>query len=111
MYVTTGYGTWVNYGDQYNVSVEGTILTAINGGDTDWQERMEASGALARIASDYRDAIDDALPAGISISGDDFIGVHHTDPNYTEEVAEFDIAEAIRDIDLNEIIKKHDVDN
>lgn len=111
MYVTTSYGTWVNHGDSTNVSVEATIMDNINGGGSDWQERMETSGALDRIASDYRAAIDDALPEGISISGNEFIGLHQTDPDYTDEIGDFNIREAIQGIDLFEIIQKHDVDN
>ncbi|SDL27368.1 hypothetical protein [Streptomyces indicus] len=111
MNVTTSYGTWANHGDRRNASVEATILDAINGGDSDWQERMETSGALDRIADDYRDAIDDALPEGISISGNEFIGLHHTDPDYTDAIGDFDIRAAIEDIDLYAIIQKHDVDN
>jgi len=110
MNVTTSYGTWNNHGDSSNLSVEATIVDAINGGDSYWRERMETSGALDRIASDYRDAIDNALPEGISISGDEFIGLHHTDPDYTDEIGDFDISEAIQGIDLFEIVQKHDVD-
>lgn len=111
MNVTTSYGTWVNHGDSGNVSVEATLVDAINGGDSDWQERMESSGALARIASDYRDAIEEALPEGISISGNEFIGLHRTDPEYTDEIGDFDIRGAIQGIDVWKIIQKHDVDN
>ncbi|SES03108.1 hypothetical protein [Streptomyces qinglanensis] len=111
MTTTTDYGTWCNHGDRYNVSVEASILDAINGGDSDWQQRMETSGALDRIASDYRKAIDNVLPEGISIAGNEFIGLHHTDPDYTEEIGDFDIAGAIEDIDLFAIIERHDVDN
>ncbi|MFF3094187.1 hypothetical protein [Streptomyces cyaneofuscatus] len=111
MNVTTNYGTWNNHGDSGNLTVEASIVDAINGGDSDWQERMESSGALDLIASDYRDAIEDALPAGISIAGNEFIGLHHTDPDYTDEIGDFDIREAIQDVDLWTIIQKHDVDN
>ncbi|RPK56180.1 hypothetical protein EES43_24370 [Streptomyces sp. ADI96-02] len=111
MNVTTSYGTWNNHGDSGNLSVEASIVDAINGGPSDWQERMESSGALDLIASDYRDAIEDALPAGISIAGNEFIGLHHTDPDYTDEIGDFDIREAIQDVDLWTIIQKHDVDN
>lgn len=111
MNVTTSYGTWVNHGDSSNVSVEASIADAINGGDSDWRERMETSGALDRIAADYRDAIDDALPEGISIAGNDFIGLHHTDPHYTDAIGDFDISAAVQGVDLWKIIEKHDVDN
>lgn len=108
--ITTGYGTWCNHGDRDNVTVEATIADAVNGGDRDWQERMEAAGAFDRIAEDYRDAINEALPDGIALCGNDFIGLHHTDPNYTDAVGDFDIAEAIKAIDLQAIIMRHDID-
>ncbi|MFJ1647960.1 hypothetical protein [Streptomyces sp. NPDC088258] len=111
MNVTTSYGTWCNHGDSTNVSVEATIADAINGGDSEWRDRMETSGALERVASDYRDAIDNALPDGISIAGNEFIGLHRTDPDYTDEIGDFDISEAIQGVDLFAIVQKHDVDN
>lgn len=111
MNITTSYGTWNNHGDSGNLTVEASIMDAINGGDADWQDTMESSGALARIASDYRDAIDAAFPDGISITGNEFIGLHHTDPDYTDEIGDFDIREAIQGIDLFAIVQKHDVDN
>lgn len=107
--ITTDCGTWCNHGDNSNVSVEASIADAINGGDSDWQERMETSGALERVAADYRDAINEALPDGIWLTGNDFICLHHSDPNYTDEIADFDISEAIEKIDLFEIVEKHDV--
>lgn len=107
--ITTGYGSWYNH-TQSNTSPEADILDAINGGDNDWQERMEASGALDAIASDYRDAVQAALPGGIYLSGDEFNGLHHSDPDYTDEIGDFDIKEAIERIDLTAIIQKHDID-
>ncbi|PPS89594.1 hypothetical protein [Streptomyces sp. MH60] len=110
MNITTGYGSWVNHGDRDNVSVEASIADAVSGGPRDWLERMEESGAFDRIAADYRTAIDEALPRGISISGNEFIGLHQTDPDYTDAIGDFDIAHAICGIDLQEIIERHDVD-
>ena len=46
MITNTDYGTWVNHGDQYNVSVEATLTDYLNGGDSEWCERVEASGAF-----------------------------------------------------------------
>ncbi|MFE9382408.1 hypothetical protein ACFYMO_04090 [Streptomyces sp. NPDC007025] len=109
MTTTTGYGTWCNHGDRFNVSVEASILDAINGGDSEWQQRMETSGALDRIASDYRDAIDNALPEGVHLAGNDFLGPFYP-ADYTWE-GELNISEIIEDIDLFAIIQRHDVDN
>lgn len=110
MQITTGYGTWCNHGDRDNVSIEATIADAVNGAPRDWHERMEAAGAFDRIADDYRAAINDALPQGVTLAGNEFIGMHHTDPGYTEEVGSVDIAETIRGVSLQEIIERHDVD-
>ena len=51
-----------------------------------------------------------ALPEGIYLTGDEFIGLHHSDPNYTDELADFDIKAAIESVDLGEIVERHDVD-
>lgn len=110
MTTTTSFGSWYNH-TGYNTSPEADIQDAISGGDTDWHERMDAAGKLDAIASDYRDAVQAALPDGIWLTGDEFIGLHDSDPNYTDEIAEFDISAAIEAIDLNAIVEKHDVDN
>lgn len=110
MMITTGYGSWNNHGDRDNVTIEASIADAVNGAHSDWHERMEAAGAFDRIAADYRKAIDDALPEGIALSGNEFIGMHHTDPHYTDSVGDFDIAGAIKGIDLQQIIMRHDID-
>lgn len=107
--ITTSYGTWYNH-TGYNTSPEGDIADYINGGGADWCERMEAAGAVEAIADEYRAAVQAALPAGICLTGDEFIGPHHSDPGYTDEIAEFDIRAAIEDIDLGPIVAKHDVD-
>lgn len=115
MTTTRDYGTWNNHGDRYNLSVEASIGDAINGGDADWRERMESSGALDRIADDYRDAINDALPRGVALCGNDFYG-----PAYSEDcdwdgypvtdTGGLDIREIVEGVDLGEIIERHDVD-
>lgn len=107
--ITTGYGSWYNH-TGYNLSPEADIADYMNGGGSDWCERMDESGATEAIADDYRAAVDKALPEGIYLSGDEFIGLHHTDPDYTDEIAEFDIRAAIEGIDLGSIIQKHDID-
>lgn len=107
--ITTNYGTWYNH-TGFNTSPEADIADFLNGGGSDWCQRMEAAGAVDAIASDYRDAVRAALPAGIYLAGDEFIGLHPSDPDYTDAVADFDIKAAIADIDLAPIVEKHDVD-
>lgn len=110
MATTTNYGTWYNH-TGYNLTPGADILDAINGGDSPWQQRMEESGALERIESDWRDAIQAALPDGVWLTGNEFIGPHDSDPTFTDEIADFDIKAAIENIDLEKIIEKHDVDS
>jgi hypothetical protein len=109
MTTTTDYGTWCNHGDRYNTTVEATVLDAINGGDADWRERVETTGALGRIVSDYRDAINAALPTGVTLAGDQFYGPYY-EADYTWD-GDLDIASIIQGIDLAAIIDKHDPDN
>lgn len=74
MKTNTSYGSWASYGDRYNVSIEATVADAVNGGDSDWRERLQSSGAFDRIVSGYRAAIDAALPGDVALCGDEFIG-------------------------------------
>jgi hypothetical protein len=107
--ITTGYGSWYNHTGN-NTSPEGDIADYMNGAGADWWKRMEEAGAIDAIAADYRTAVDAALPDGISLSGDEFLGLHQADPNYTDEIGDFDIRAAIEAIDLEPIVRKHDVD-
>lgn len=109
MVTTTDYGTWCNHGDRYNLTVEATVCDAINGGDNEWQERVQSTGAFDRIVSDYRDAIDAALPEGVTLAGDQFYGPYY-EADWTWD-GELDIAGLIEAIDLYEIVARHDPDN
>jgi hypothetical protein len=108
--IITSYGSWNNY-THYNTCPGADILDVINGGDSEWQQRMEDTGALNAIETEWCAAIQAALPEGVTLTGDEFIGPHHADPAYSDEIAEFDIRAAIEDIDLQAIIERHDVDN
>lgn len=105
--ITTGYGSWYNHTGS-NTSPAGDVLDAINGGDNDWQRLMEESGALDRIETEYYHAVQNTLPDGIWLTGEEFIGRHESDPLYTDELAEFDIGEAVRSVDLYAIIERHE---
>jgi hypothetical protein len=109
MTITTSYGSWLNAA-KHSLTVGTYIIDAINGGDSDWQERMDDSGALDLIERDFRDAIQAALPEGIWLTGEEFIGPHRSDPNYSDDLAEFDIGAAIEGLDLNTIVERWDVD-
>ncbi|MFD3516258.1 hypothetical protein [Streptomyces sp. NPDC058657] len=107
--ITTGYGSWYNHTGS-NLNPESDIADYMNGGGTDWCERMDEAGATKAIADDYRAAVDAALPDGIYLTGDEFLGLHRTDPNYSDEIGDFDIKGAIAEIDLGPIVQKHDID-
>ncbi|MFD8654962.1 hypothetical protein [Streptomyces mirabilis] len=109
MTTTRGYGSWANHGDSHNVSVEATIADAVSGGDQEWRERMEDSGAFARVARDYRTAINEALPDGVCLLRNDFQGPAYED-DYTWE-GDLDIHAVVEGVDLQGIINRHDVDD
>jgi len=108
--ITTSYGSWNNH-TRYNTSPGADILDVVNGGGSEWVERMQASGALDAVETEWRAAIQAALPEGVTLIGDEFIGPHSSDPAYTEAIRESDFKEIIDGIDLNAIIERHDVDN
>jgi hypothetical protein len=110
---TTSYGTWCNRVNQYSTSPDADIEDYVGGGDSEWVERLEKSGALEEIKADFRAAINAALPDSVSLCGDEFIG-----PAYPEDdefdgypVDEHDVLDfkAIVDaISLEEIVEVND---
>lgn len=109
MVTTTSYGTWATCGDRTNTTIGATVLDYINGGDADWRERVESTGALDRMTADYRDAINAALPDSVSLVGDEFIGPYH--PAEPDWDGELDIAAIVESVDLGAIVERHDPDN
>jgi hypothetical protein len=113
MTTTTSYGTWCNRVNQYSTSPDADVLDYINGGDDDWRELLETSGALECIKSEYRDAIDAALPADVSLCGDEFIGPWQPgdgefDGYPTDEDGALDFAAMVEGIDLEAIVERND---
>lgn len=109
MVTTTNYGSWNNHGDPSNASVEATVIDYLQGADSDWRVRVLATGAYTAIVADYREAINTALPEGVTLAGDDFYG-----PCYEKDHTwdgELDIAAIIMDIDLGAIVEKYDPDS
>lgn len=105
---TTTYGTWNNFGDRWEVTVEGTVLSYIGGAPQEWVERVEESGAFDAMVAHYRIAINRALPDGVSLVGDEFYGPYY-EADHTWD-GELDIAEIIEGVDLGEIVDHHDPD-
>lgn len=110
---TTSYGTWCNRVAPYSTSPDADVVDFIGGGPNDWQTLLDASGALARIQSEYRDAINDALPDSISLCGDEFIGPWQPedgefDDYPRDEDDSLDFAAMVEDIDLTEIVERNE---
>jgi hypothetical protein len=91
MATTTSYGSWQQHGDEFALTVEDTIAAAVGGYAHDFD--------LPAIAAAYRAAINDALPAGVVLAGDDFIGPYPAD--------DFDLAAVVQSVGLWPIIEAH----
>ncbi|GAA4823978.1 hypothetical protein [Streptomyces ziwulingensis] len=111
---TTSYGTWCNQVAPYSTSPDDDVTGYISGGDNDWQQLLDASGALEQIRSEYRDAINAALPDSVNLCGDEFIGPHQPDDGEwdgypTEEDGGLDIKACVEGIDLEPILRRNDI--
>lgn len=105
MATTTSYGTWNNHGDRSNVTVEATVTDCIAEYLDDYD--------FDAIVAEYREAINDALPNGVAICGDEFIGPYYEadcdfDDYQLDEDGQLDIKAIIAGIDVWKIIAKHD---
>lgn len=107
---TTSYGTWCNQVAPYSTSPDVDVIDFIGGADSDWQERVEKSGALDEMQRAFRAAIEDALPPSVFLCGDEFIGPWKADDDEwegypTDEDGSLDIAACLEDIDLTPIVE------
>lgn len=115
MPATTTYGHWTTLVDHTSSTLERTVFEFISGADRDWITALEESGALDRIIEDYREAINKALPPGVALSGDEFIGPFEHAPDAwagypTTEDGDLDIGAIVEAIDLGAIVARHDPD-
>lgn len=104
--ITMSYGTWVNHSNV--LTVEASVAKWLTGADADWRDQLESSGAFARIVADYREAINAALPEGVTLSGDDFYGPYFLADRTWD--GRLEIQRIIDGIDVWEIVKRHDPD-
>lgn len=114
---TTSYGTWNNQVEPYSLTVAQSVLEAFGSG-----EGVEDFD-LAAIEADYREAINNALPPHVTLTGDEFIGpAYDKDIDWTgypvedvpagleDEVdAPLDIKAIIDSIDFWEIAARHEL--
>lgn len=115
MSATTTYGHWTNIVDPTALTLERTVFEFISGADRDWISALKNSGALDRIIADYRDAINDALPPGVALSGSEFIGPFEHAPDAWDgypvtDTGDLDIAAIVESVDLSAIVERHDPD-
>lgn len=116
MTTTTSYGTWCNQVDQYSTSVEHTVGEAFGSFGADDYD-------FDGIVRAYRDAINSALPDSVTLAGDEFIGpAYAEDQDWTgyptvqgpdgledEYEGSLDIAAIVEDVDLNAVMKRHEL--
>lgn len=113
MTTTTSYGTWCNRVNTYSLNPDFDIVDYIGGGDSDWRELIEESGALDRMIAAYRNAIEEALPPGISLCGDEFIGPAYPDDDEfdgypTDDFGNLDFKAMVEDIDVQAIVEYYE---
>jgi hypothetical protein len=100
MTTTTEYGTWADVASE--VTVEDTITTAL--GD------HGAGFDVDAIVSDYRAAINAALPTGVVLAGDDFFGPYYDRvfPGFpVNGDGALDLKAIVDSVDLWEIVEIH----
>jgi len=96
MTTTTSYGTWHNH-QGHELNIESSVTVALG----DYSDDHD----VAAIAREWHDAINEALPDGVSLVGNQFIGP--ADPAECTWEGELDIAEAIEEVDFWAIAERH----
>lgn len=113
MTTTTSYGTWTTRVAPYSTGPDADVVDYLNGGEADWRERVERSGALAEMQRAYREAINAALPASVSLCGDEFIGPAYPEEGEfdgypVDEDGNLDLGPIVEEIDLGPIVDFYD---
>jgi len=105
MIVTTSYGTWNNCVESGELTVEQSVLVALGDYADDYD--------IDAIAADYRAAINEALPEGVTLAGNEFFGPAHAadatwGPELEDEDGHLDIKSIVDSVDFWAIVAKHD---
>ena len=105
--ITTSYGTWCSRVDAYALTVEQSVVESL--GDFADEYDVEA------LADDYRQAINEALPPGVSLVGDEFIGPAYPEPGqfdgYPHDQYSVDIKSIVDSVDFWSIAARHEITN
>jgi hypothetical protein len=105
MTTTTIYGTWTTRVEPYSATFATSVYEALG----DYADECD----IDAIAADYRNAINEALPEGVALVGDEFIGpAYDADCDFdsypTDEYGRLDIKTIVESVDLWAIVAKHD---
>ena len=96
MTITRSYGSWVRATGSSAFTLDGEVADALLAG-VDFNDYSDEQ--IAAVAGAYRDAINQALPEGVSLCGDEFYGPADADtPDLSEIVDSVDfwaVAEAV----------------
>lgn len=100
--ITTSYGTWTNHVDKF-ASFHDGIVAAIG-------EHVTPE-VLEKVEEEYRDAIIAALPDGVLLCGDEFIGPANP-PTWGDDVpvdedGRLDLESIVTGVDFWEIVARH----
>jgi hypothetical protein len=111
----TCYGTWCNRVAPFSTSPDDDVIGLVSGGEPEWLDRLESTGALAEMKHAYRVAIEATLPPDVSLCGDQFIGPAYADASdFTgypvDEHGSLDFKAMVEDIDLDAIVERYDPD-
>jgi hypothetical protein len=106
MSTTTSYGTWASRVEDADATVERTVTNALADG-------MCGDTNTAAIVAAYRDAINAALPASVTLRGEEFFGPagyevvdFESDGYPVDEDGGLDIDAVVRAVDFWEIVKQ-----
>lgn len=99
MTTTTSYGTWTNRVQTYENAPEDGLNAYLGDNDPDEYD-------MAGIHAAYRQAIEDALPADVSLCGNEFIGPAYPEPGEfddypSDESGGLDIGAIIEELDFD----------
>lgn len=115
MSATRVYGSWSARVSTYSTGPDADVDSIVTGGPPEWRELLATSGALAQMKAEYRNAINAALPGDIALCGDEFVGPAHPEPGEfdgypLDENGGLDFAAIVAEIEVSEIVERHDPD-
>lgn len=102
----TSYGTWLTEVDRESTTVERTVLEAFG------SEGPPDGVDVDQLAADYREAINEALPEGVTLSGNEFYGpaepaAGQPDGYLLNRRGELNVEAIVNDVDFWKIVGDH----